>query len=134
MNSSSPTTASLPGWQTDPSPRVRRRIAWARAAIAIERLVPTLWPALGFAGFYLVLAFSNVFTLIPWIIQALILAATITAMGLALDRGFRGFSWPSWLDGARRLERDSHLKHRPISEAGDRLIGSDPFSEALWQL
>jgi hypothetical protein len=39
------------------------------------------------------------------------------------------FAWPRWQDGARRLERDSGLKHRPISEGSDRLIGDDPFAQ-----
>ena len=70
----------------------------------------------------------------PWALQAVLLAATITATGLSLDNGFAGFVWPRWQDGARRLERDSDLKHRPISERGDLLIGEDPFAQHLWHL
>ena len=36
MNSSSPTTASLPGSRTDPDARIRRLIFFARAALAGE--------------------------------------------------------------------------------------------------
>jgi len=66
--------------------------------------------------------------------QALLLAATITAIALALEAGFANFSWPNWKDGARRLERDSGFAHRPISEWHDRSISQDPFALALWRV
>ena len=42
--------------------------------------------------------------------------------------------WPSWHEGARKLERDSALAHRPVSEAGDKLAAGlgDPYAEELW--
>jgi uncharacterized protein (TIGR02302 family) len=45
------------------------------------------------------------------------------------------FSWPHWEDGARRLERDSALEHRPISESADALAAGrgDAFAEELWR-
>jgi uncharacterized protein (TIGR02302 family) len=109
-------------------------VALARAVLAIEKLLPLLWPAVGFTGFYLALALTGVFTFIPWPLQALGLAATITASALALVDGFDDFAWPRGIDAARRLERDSGLKHRPISERHDVLVGDDPFSRALWAL
>ena len=93
-----------------------------------------MWPALGFAGLYIAATLLGLFAFIPWTLQALLLSATITAMGLSLNSGFADFAWPRWRDGARRLERDNGLKHRPISEGQDRLIGQDPFALALWQL
>jgi hypothetical protein len=33
--------------------------------LAIERVLPRLWPAFGFAGFYLALALTGVFGYIP---------------------------------------------------------------------
>jgi len=137
MTNSSPRTASLSGWRTDPSAlggRIRRLIGQACAVIAVERGLPGLWPALGFAGAYLALALFGLLALIPWPLQALLLAATITASGLALASGLAGFRFPAWHEGARRLERDSGLSHRPISESHDRLIGNDPFSVSLWRL
>src|SRR6185437_13869181 len=96
--------------------------------------LPALWPALGFAGLYLSLGLLGLYGVIPWPVQALLLAATITAIGLGLYSGFENFSWPAWREGARRLEQDSGLVHRPISEARDRPIGDDPFSLTLWRL
>jgi uncharacterized protein (TIGR02302 family) len=105
----------------------------ARTSLGLENFLPGLWPALGFAGLYLSLALFGLFAFIPWTLQALLLAATITAFGLSLEAGFRAFSWPRWRDGARRLETDSGLAHRPISEWHDRSINQDPFALALWR-
>ena len=133
MTSLSRRTTFPPGWAGEP---LERRIALSRALLAVERILPRLWPAVGFGGFYLALALTGLFQIIPWPVQALLLAATITAIGLSLEDGFRDFRWPRSIDGARRLERDSGLIHRPISERGDRMAGagSDAFAEALWQL
>ncbi|HWY60396.1 MAG TPA: DUF4175 family protein [Rhizomicrobium sp.] len=134
MTHLSPETLSRSGSATDPERRLSRAIAWARASLATENFLPALWPALGFAGAYVSLALFGLFAFIPWPAQSLLLAATVTATGLALDAGFAGFSWPSWKDGARRLELDSGLLHRPISEWHDRSIAQDAFSLALWRL
>ena len=102
--------------------------------LLVERVVPALWPAIGAVGLYFAAALFGLFTIIPWIVQSLIVAAAITATGLALENGFRDFHWPSWQDCARRLERDNKLAHRPISEADDRLMagGTDPLALELW--
>jgi uncharacterized protein (TIGR02302 family) len=127
----SPRTAFPTGWQADP---LGRRVALSRAALTIERLLPRLWPAVGFIGFYLALALTGLFAFVPWPLQAVALAATITATALSLYDGFEDFAWPKTLDAARRLERDSGFQHRPISERNDVLVGSDPFAQALWAL
>jgi uncharacterized protein (TIGR02302 family) len=62
------------------------------------------------------------------------LAATITASALSLADGFADFWWPRGIDAQRRLERDSGLAHRPVSEHDDRLVNDDPFAAALWKL
>jgi uncharacterized protein (TIGR02302 family) len=118
-------------WRAGP---LERSVALARAVLAVERLLPLLWPAFGFFGFYLALALTGVFAFIAWPLQALLLAAIITASALALYDGFEDFSWPQNLDAARRLERDSGLAHRPISERDDVLVGDDPVAHALWKL
>ncbi len=119
------------GWTADP---LGRRIALARAAVGVERLLPALWPALGFAGLYLAAALFGLFQYIPWEAQSLLLAGAIAAVALCLARGLERLVWPGVFDGARRLERDSGLIHRPISERDDFLPnGSDPFTAALWQ-
>ncbi len=140
MSISLPKTAFPTGWRTDLSARLwragplDRRIALARAVLAIEKVLPRLWPAAGFAGFYLAMALTGIFAFIPWPVQALLLAATITASAYSLAEGFADFIWPRGLDAARRLERDSGLMHRPVSERDDRPVGDDPFARKLWEL
>jgi hypothetical protein len=70
------------------------RVTAARWVLAIEKLLPRLWPAAGFAGFYLALALIGLFHFVPWPAQALLLAATITATGYSLADGFADFAWP----------------------------------------
>src|SRR5471032_3047687 len=136
----SPRTASHTGWWTSSPARLwrgnplDRRVALARVVLAIESLLPLLWPAFGFIGFYVALGLTGIFAFVPWPVQAVALAATITAGALALYDGFGGFAWPRGLDAARRLERDSGLAHRPISERDDVLVGDDPVARALWEL
>src|SRR5437764_600319 len=101
MPISSPRTAFPTGFPANP---LERRVALARGVLAVERLLPRLWPAFGFFGFYLALALTGIFALVPWPVQAVALAATITAGALALYDGFADFSWPRSLDAARRLE------------------------------
>ncbi|HXS07473.1 MAG TPA: DUF4175 family protein [Rhizomicrobium sp.] len=138
MSSSSQKTISPAGWPADArargSARLRRRLGWARIVIFIERLAPALWPAIGIMGLYFALALFGLFTVTPWLVQSLILAATITAVGLALEDGFRDFRLPARQDAARRVERDNKLLHRPISEGDDMLVAGDgdPVALELW--
>ncbi len=87
-----------------------------------------------FCRFYLALALTGIFAFVPWAAQALLLAATVTASAYSLAEGFSDFIWPRQLDAARRLERDSGLAHRPVSERDDVMVGDDPFAQALWDL
>jgi uncharacterized protein (TIGR02302 family) len=136
MTNSLPRTASQAGWQTDPlaAARVKRATRLAYFALTVERVMPALWPAIGIVGLYFAAALFGLFLVIPWILHSLILAAAITTTGLALDNGFCDLRWPDEQDAARKLERDSLLRHRPISEADDRLLagGNDPVAVELW--
>ena len=140
MPTSSPRTAYQTGWRINsPVPfRGGDPLSWwiarTQAVLAIERVLPRLWPAFGFIGLYLALALAGVFAFVPWPLQALVLAATITLSALALTEGFSDFAWPRDLDAERRLERDSGLVHRPVSERHDMPVGDDPFARELWAL
>ncbi|HXC57070.1 MAG TPA: DUF4175 family protein [Rhizomicrobium sp.] len=116
--------------------RSEQYVALSRAALLWERAWPALWPASGIAGLFAAAALFDLFAPLPWTLHALILAGAITGIGLSLYFGFREFRRPSWLEGARRLERSSGLRHRPISEAGDTMaVGAgDPLAEELWTL
>lgn len=113
-----------------------RYVALSRAALLWERVWPALWPASGIAGAFAAAALFDLFAPLPWILHALILSAAITGIGLCLYFGFRQMRLPSWVEGARRLERSSGLAHRPISEGDDRMaVGQgDALAEELWTL
>ncbi len=120
------------GWKTD---RLGRAILRARLALLIERGLPALALALGLTALFVALALFQAFAILPWILHALVLALFITAIGLSLYTGFRTFSSPRWSDAARKVERDSVLAHRPLSEADDALAlgAGDAYAEALWR-
>jgi len=131
MTRPSATTEFHPGW----AERAEHYVKAARALIAFERLWPALWPATGIAGLGLTAALLNLFAPLPWPLHALVLACAVTAIALSITFNLEHFTWPRWDEGARRLERDSSLVHRPISESGDNLAAGagDPVAEALWQ-
>ena len=132
MTRLSPPTAFRPGWKTR---RIDALIWAARGAVGWERAWPALWPATGIAGLVLAAALFDLFARIPWPLHALILAGAITAMGLALYFAFEDVRWPRWQDGARRLERDSALSHRPLTESEDTVAAGagNPWAEQLWR-
>jgi uncharacterized protein (TIGR02302 family) len=117
------------------SKRVERFVLAARAALAWERLWPKLWPASGIAGLFLAAALFGAFKPLPWPLHALILASLVTAISLSLYFDLSKFTLPNWNDAARRIECDSALQHRPISEADDALAAGagDPYTEELWR-
>src|ERR1043166_9801157 len=117
------------------SDRIERLIAFARAAIAWERVWPALWPASGILGAFAALALLGAFAYIPSGLHTLALLAILGASGYFLYRNFESFRAPDWSEGARRLERESGLAHRPITERHDRLaVGQgDEFAEGLWR-
>lgn len=124
--------ASRLGLKTD---RIERFVAVARAAILWERAWLALWPASGILGLYLAAALFDIFSYLPGFLHVLLPMATAAGVGLALYRGLRDFAPPDWRDGARRLERDSTLRHRPITERDDDLAAGrgDAWAEALWR-
>jgi uncharacterized protein (TIGR02302 family) len=115
--------------------RVERFVWAARAIVLWERVWPRLWPATGIAALFVAAALFDLFALLPWELHALVIAGGITAIGLMLYAAFQSLNWPRWSDGARKLERDSTLTHRPISEKDDALAGGygDPWAEELWR-
>jgi len=121
-------------FRTGSARRVGRGVAAARAVLAWERVWPALWPATGILGIGIGLALLDAFTPLAWPLHALVLAVFVTSVSLALYFNLRGFALPRWHEGARRLERDSALDHRPISEAEDALAAGigDPYAEELW--
>ncbi|HTT97614.1 MAG TPA: DUF4175 domain-containing protein [Rhizomicrobium sp.] len=131
MTRLSPSTDFRPGSKTR---RTEAFVAAARAALTWERVWPALWPATGIAGLFIAAALFGLPVFLPWPLHALVLASAITAMGLSVYFNLENFRLPDWHDGARRIERDSTLVHRPISEGEDILSAGegDAWAQALW--
>jgi hypothetical protein len=125
-------TVSRLGWKAE---RHERAIALAGLVLAWERAWPRLWPATGIVGLYLAAAFFDVPAVLPGVLRSLLCVGVLAAVGYALYREFRDCRMPRWEEAARRVERDSALSHRPITEREDRLaVGAgDAFAESLWR-
>ncbi|MGH6870648.1 MAG: DUF4175 domain-containing protein [Rhizomicrobium sp.] len=137
MTTTSDAITSPPGSPPSAPPgSVSRAIALARAVVAWERVWPALWPALGIVGLYLGLALFGAVDRVPGSWRGLVQAFVLACAGLAAMESLRGLRWPTWLEGARRVERVSALAHRPISEHNDRLAAGvgDASAETLWRL
>jgi uncharacterized protein (TIGR02302 family) len=115
--------------------RIERHILVARAAIIWERIWPALWPASGILGAFAAAALLGLFGTVGTSFRIPLLLAVLGASGWLVYRNLRDFREPDWAEGARRLERDSALPHRPLTERNDTLaLGSgDPLAEALWR-
>jgi uncharacterized protein (TIGR02302 family) len=124
--------ASRPGWKAEPHERM---IALARGALLWERAWPALWPATGVLGLYLAAALFGIPGALPGALRSLILLVVFAGTGYLLFREFRGWNMPRWSDGARRVERDSRLANRPITERDDQLMAGsgDPMAQSLWR-
>jgi uncharacterized protein (TIGR02302 family) len=123
---------SRPGWKAE---RHERYIALAGLVLAWERIWPALWPATGIIGLYVAAALFGLTDILPAALRSLVFAAVLASTGYVLYREFHNWRLPSWEEAARRVERDSALPHRPITERGDRLaVGAgDAFAESLWR-
>jgi uncharacterized protein (TIGR02302 family) len=124
--------ASRPGWKAEPHERM---IALARAALLWERVWPALWPAIGLLGLYLATSLFGIPGALPGPLRSLLLLVVLAGTGYLLFREFRQWNMPRWTDGARRVERDSRLANRPITERDDHLLAGsgDPTAESLWR-
>lgn len=125
-------TTFRPGSLTD---RSELFVGFARAAILWERAWTALWPASGIVGGYIAAALIGVLGLFSPALRLLLLFGVLAGTTLAVYRSFRDFKLPRWDEGARRVERDSALTHRPISEKDDRLLvgAGHAQAETLWR-
>ena len=115
--------------------RAQRFILLAGYALLWERLWSRMWPAAGFIGVYAIVALLGLFPEMPSVLHACLLVALFGAASIMLALRFFDFHLPSWEDAARRVERDSRLAHRPLTESADILAAGagDPLTESLWR-
>lgn len=115
--------------------RAERFIAIARLILLWERVWPAMWPGMGVIGLGMILALVGLFGVIPGSVHAIVLLALFGAAAYVFWNSFARFRGPGWEDGARRVERDSNLPNRPITEGSDRVAAGkgDPLAERLWR-
>jgi uncharacterized protein (TIGR02302 family) len=115
--------------------RAERFITVARLILLWERIWPAMWPGMGVIGLGMTLALVGLFGVVPGAVHAIILVALFGATVFVFWRSFFRFRGPRWEDGARRVERDSRLPNRPITEGSDKVAAGkgDPFTERLWR-
>ncbi len=114
-------------------PSLLRKRRLALAALWFERLWPAVWPALGVIGGYLCLGLLDVPAMLPPWPRATLFVLTLVAAAFLLWHGLRRFARPDLGAADRRLERDSGLRHRPLSTLADRPAAATPEQEALWR-
>ena len=85
-------------------------------------------------GLFLILALLDLPRQLPAALHILLLLGFAAALGLAGWRAFRGFVPPGGAAAERRLERESGLRHRPLTALADRPAGDDPAALALWRV
>ena len=134
-----PTEAPSDRTPPQPTRRVARKLAIARAIVGWERLWPSIWVPLLLIAAFFGIALLGVPAAIGehtggWGHLALLVGFAVAILWTA-RRGAVAWQPAADADAARRLERDSALTHRPISGLSDRLAGAgrDPMAEALWE-
>ena len=117
-----------------PQRPLARRLFLARAALLWERAWPVVWPALGVAGAFLVLALFDLLPRLLAPLHALALALFAGAFLASLFFALRAVALPDRLAARRRLERASGLAHRPLAALADRPSAPLDVSAAqLWE-
>ena len=113
--------------------RAERYIVIARLVLLWERLWPSMWPGMGIVGAGMILALVGLFGIMPGALHALFLLMFFGVTGYVFWRAFQPLKSPRWEEGARRVERDSDLPNRPITEGMDVVAAGkgDPFA-FLW--
>lgn len=113
-----------------------RPLRAARALLWWEGLWRAFWQPLSLLGTFLAAAWAGLFIHLSIWLHAPLLLAVLGAIGWLGWRGWKGFAPPTDDQARRRLERDSHLQHRPLTQLQDGIAGGagDPLAHALWRL
>lgn len=115
--------------------RYRLLLELSRAAVVWENVWPRAWPVLGVLGLFFGLAMFDVLPVLPYWVHGAVLLGFAALLGHVLRGSIIGFR-PAGLEAGRhRLERDSGLRHRPLTAIDDRLFtnAGDPATQALWR-
>lgn len=113
----------------------RTMMVLARLALDGEALTRALWLPATLCGLFLAAAWIGLFGLMPGWLHLGLLLAWLGAIGWTGWQGLRDFHRADATAARRRLERDSALAHRPLTQLQDGIAGGagDPLAHALWR-
>lgn len=104
---------------------IRRKRRLVRVMLYWERIWMALWPSVALAGFFVIAALSDLFSMLPFWLHAVILALFAGLMVLAL-KPLLQVSIPTRSQALKRLELKNDLRHRPLTSLSDTLtLGLD---------
>lgn len=111
-----------------------RKIAWTYLVLAWEGWLGAFWPFTLTVMIGLALGLSDLLTLLPSLLHAIVIAVVVIAALAFFGWGIYRFRRPQRFDAERRLEIDNDLPHRPLNAALDRLAlgADDSFTAGLW--
>lgn len=109
----------------------KRRLA--QLALWWEQAWPAAWPPLGLLGAYGVLALLDVPAMLPAWPRLLLVLAALAAFAALAWQAVRRVARPTDALADRRLERDTGLRHRPLSVLTDTPAQHSEEGAALWR-
>src|SRR5579859_2084266 len=112
-----------------------RKITRARLVLGWESGWRLAWPVPAWIALFSGIVLLDLLPRLPSWLHGTLLGTFAIGLFLLAAR-LRHFRVPSRQDAQRRLETDSNLPHRPLSQLDDRPAGSanDPMAEGLWHL
>ena len=113
--------------------RLARSRARSRQVLWLERVWPSLWPAIAVVGAWLVAALFDLPSSLPPAWHLGLEALVLAGVGVLLWRGLRPLTRPTDAEVDRRLESATGLRHRPLVTIGDKPAATDAASASLWQ-
>ncbi|MEE9545282.1 MAG: TIGR02302 family protein [Rhodospirillales bacterium] len=118
-----------------PPPHVR--LLWilglARTVLLWERLWSRFWKVAALAGLFVSIALLDVLPFLPGWLHVLVLAVFAIGLAIVFRQGMAGFRQVDVAMARHRLERDSGLRHRPLTALADRLA-ADSGNRAVLDL
>ena len=109
----------------------KRRLA--RLALWWEQAWPAAWPPLALLGAYAVFALLDGPAMLPAWPRLILALAALAAFAALAWRAIRRVSRPTDALADRRLERDTGLRHRPLSVLADTPAQHSEEGAALWR-
>lgn len=116
--------------------RVRLQLRTQQLSLFVERSWRACWPFIALISSFLALSLFDVWRYVPFWLQDIVLLGVLLAAFFILRRRRNQFHWPSIQEGARRLEQQGNVKHRPFDallDARSPVGQSNPDIAALWQ-